>query len=567
MYSAQSLREFIHERLAAAAEEIFTQFEKNIVRYDEEINRQRRLLEICWQPHINLHRIDVRKDEKVLTDQQLYSQERTSCLDQVEPEPLQEGPEAPKLKVEQDDPEHLQILEEELCISQDEEQFVLKLENVTSLATAADEQSDHDEPESNSDQLLYWFPEAEIQNQEGRTHNFSESSLKAFPELPQHHVWEKEEVLSDQQLCSLETTFSLDQTEPDSMLTNEEQQEHCISQQEGQLILEQENVTSPSEESNCHEPEPNGNQPVCQISPGAENQDQEGRRNESSESNSNKKRTQNKTCKQNEDHINSVDSPKLKRKTQSGTGLFPCKVCGMSFPQGTKLTLHMRTHKSEKSSPCETCGKCFHNLAVHMRTHTGEKPFPCTICKKTFSHRGDLIIHMRSHTGEKPYRCETCGKCFSKSSNLTIHMRTHTGEKPYSCKLCRQRYPRSSQLTLHMRSHTVEKPYCCETCGRCFSQSGRLITHMRTHTVEKPYSCEACGKGFSRISILAVHMRTHTGEKPFTCETCGKGFSRSTQLADHVRTHTGEKPYPCETCGKYFSQRSNLATHMKTQHT
>ncbi|KAF7229687.1 transcript variant X2 [Nothobranchius furzeri] len=68
------------------------------------------------------------------------------------------------MKVEQDDPEPLQSLEqEELSISQDEEQFVLKQETVTSLVTPADEERDHDEPEPDRHQLLYsLFPEAEI---------------------------------------------------------------------------------------------------------------------------------------------------------------------------------------------------------------------------------------------------------------------------------------------------------------------------------------------------------------------------------------------------------------------
>ncbi|XP_063317334.1 uncharacterized protein LOC134616396 isoform X2 [Pelmatolapia mariae] len=56
MPSVQSLREFINERLTAAAEQIFLEFEKTIVQYEEEIDRQRRLLDITWKPQIKLHR-------------------------------------------------------------------------------------------------------------------------------------------------------------------------------------------------------------------------------------------------------------------------------------------------------------------------------------------------------------------------------------------------------------------------------------------------------------------------------------------------------------------------------
>ncbi|CAI5676902.1 unnamed protein product [Oreochromis niloticus] len=100
MPSVQYLREFINERLTAAAEQIFLEFEKTIVQYEEEIDRQRRLLDITWKPQIKLHRTDVpqqpvckeeeeEEEEEVLPERQLCDQERSSSLDQEEPEPPQ----------------------------------------------------------------------------------------------------------------------------------------------------------------------------------------------------------------------------------------------------------------------------------------------------------------------------------------------------------------------------------------------------------------------------------------------------------------------------------------------
>ena len=60
MSSVQHLREFISQRLTAAAEEIFTEFEKTIVQYEKEIDRQRRLLDITWKPRIKLQRIGMK---------------------------------------------------------------------------------------------------------------------------------------------------------------------------------------------------------------------------------------------------------------------------------------------------------------------------------------------------------------------------------------------------------------------------------------------------------------------------------------------------------------------------
>lgn len=56
MASVQCLREFVNERLTAAAEEIVSVFEKTIVDYEKEINRQRRLLAVVWKPQVKLHR-------------------------------------------------------------------------------------------------------------------------------------------------------------------------------------------------------------------------------------------------------------------------------------------------------------------------------------------------------------------------------------------------------------------------------------------------------------------------------------------------------------------------------
>lgn len=63
MSKIQSLRTVINERLTAAAVEIFVVFERTIIEYEEEVDRhkqeierQRRLLDVVLKPEITLHR-------------------------------------------------------------------------------------------------------------------------------------------------------------------------------------------------------------------------------------------------------------------------------------------------------------------------------------------------------------------------------------------------------------------------------------------------------------------------------------------------------------------------------
>ncbi|XP_036953292.1 zinc finger and SCAN domain-containing protein 2-like isoform X1 [Acanthopagrus latus] len=123
MSSAECLRQFVSERLTSAAEEIFRVFIQTVVEYEEEIDRQRRLLDAVLKPEVKLQRIKlqqqhVHREQEVLTDQQLCIQERNSSVDQEDPEP-------PQIKEEQ----------EEVCNSQDGEQLVVKLETDTFMLT------------------------------------------------------------------------------------------------------------------------------------------------------------------------------------------------------------------------------------------------------------------------------------------------------------------------------------------------------------------------------------------------------------------------------------------------
>ncbi|KAL3989102.1 hypothetical protein ACER0C_013420 [Sarotherodon galilaeus] len=543
MPSVQYLREFINERLTAAAEQIFLEFEKTIVQYEEEIDRQRRLLDITWKPQIKLRRIDLPlrllcREEEVLPEQQLWNQERSSSVEQEEPEP-------PQIKEQQ----------EELCSSQEGEQLELEEETDTFMVTATYKESDLSNT-ADSDSSVFVGTESreafkvlnnstQIKkdiNHQPRELDVTSSAEKDLhrTDLPQQHVCKQEGVLPQQQLRNQDRSSRLDQGEPEPPLRTEEQNKLCSSQEGEQPVVTEtktSTVTSAHSKSDHSESEANRDQLLAHSSAAAESRDQEGGKKGDSDSGTPESKL----------HVN--------RSQSNNSEEFP--------PSASRCN----TDTGRKSLQCDICGKSFKKkcqIKEHYKIHTGEKPFTCKTCEKSFAQKSTLLRHMTVHTGERLFSCHICGKTFRQRGNLMIHRRIHTGERPYSCTVCEKTFSQSSHLLGHMRSHRGEKPYLCEDCGDCFSESSSLKLHKVIHTGERPHSCQLCEKTFIKRSNLLRHMRTHTGEKPYVCETCGERFTLSTSLKSHNAIHTGEKPYHCKTCGKMFRQSHHLLFHMKT---
>ncbi|XP_035989387.1 zinc finger protein 135 isoform X3 [Fundulus heteroclitus] len=398
MSSVQHLREFIRERLTAAAEEIFSEVEKTIVRYEEELHGLRRMMAISWKPELKLSRTamelqrqssdlqkpHVSKEEEASSIQQLCNQRRRSSHDQEEAEPQWSEEEQmepdPPLTEEQEEPEPPLI-------------------------------------EEQGEPVTLWIKEEE----------------------PEPHVLEREKesecpLIEDVKEEPDLSWLKLEKTVSEHLPTKQDQVDLSSSQKRDQLVQKQSIALMETSTLQQGEGEPRTEQLSFQISPVVQTKDQEGSSSTGSE-------TQSRTD--------------IKKRS------FQCVVCGRYCQSKSNLKQHYRTHTGERPYSCQTCGKSFTQiggLTVHNRSHTGERPYPCPTCGKTFHRKDHLKIHKRIHTGERPYLCHVCGKGFIVRTELNIHTRYHTGERPYSCKMCDKTFVQVKSLNLHMKQkHKNEK--------------------------------------------------------------------------------------------------------------
>ncbi|XP_051806515.1 zinc finger protein 83-like [Acanthochromis polyacanthus] len=341
MCSVEYLRELISDRLAAAAGEIFTEFEKTIVQYQEEIDRQRRLLDVIWKPHIPLQTIElpqsyVCENEKTVVDHQPHDQERNSMVDHEDPEPL-------RIKDQQ----------EELCTSQEKEQLGLKQETDTFEVTPALDESDHSEPKPNSDQLLFHIScAAESPDQEG-SKDVDSGSTRCIELKPSHQ------------------SNSSHSNDVDNAPTSERQCDNDKARKSVTCDVCGKDFRYKSVLI-IHHRTHTGEKPYsCETCGKKFNQ---------------------------RSHL----TDHMRRHT--GEKPYVCNTCGKRFSQSSVHNRHMAIHNEEKSYSCGTCGKTFiqrSHLIAHMRCHTGQKPCPCGTCGKSFKHSHRLKVHMTIHTAEK----------------------------------------------------------------------------------------------------------------------------------------------------------------------
>ncbi|XP_061573582.1 zinc finger protein 37 homolog [Cololabis saira] len=342
MSKVNHLREFIGQRLTAAAVEILSVFEKSILEYEEELDRQRRLLDLAWKPEIRLHRVELPQEnvckveeDGVFSDQHLDNLERSCSPDQEEPG-------------------HPQTTE----LEEDSSGQEMKHEDVeveVSLVNVADVKVENGEPGPNCGQLLlHTSPEAQNKDEEGTESLRSDSSKTADPEpMGRHGDHEYAAVPSDSN-CKAK----LDRTHMGKKVFS------CRTSRKE--FIESNILVDHMKIHTVERPY------LCNICGNAFTYLSHLKR-----------------------HITT---------THMGEKPYICKTCGKGFTQRSNLVIHLRIHTGERPYLCNTCGKTFINLSHlkrHIATHMGEKPYLCNTCNKGFNRRFDLLSHMKNHPEEK----------------------------------------------------------------------------------------------------------------------------------------------------------------------
>ncbi|XP_017165432.1 zinc finger protein 184-like isoform X2 [Poecilia reticulata] len=347
MSSVQHLREFIRERLTAAAQEIFTEVEKTIICYEEELDAQRRMMGIDWKPEIKLHRVgsELQRQSSDLQQPSVSNEEEASAIQQV-------WSLASRSSQDQKEAEHHWTEEEQM---KPEPKWIKKEE---------------DEPEP----ILFKHEEVE------------------YP-----LIYIKKEELDS-------SVLQHEQQPPEHLPTGQDQKDLCSSQEGEQLVQKQFVAlieTSTLQEDDMNEEETRTEQLSLHVSPVIESKDQEGSSCSASESQSDtgtkKKPFKCDICGR---CYTQQCNLKIHHRTHTGERPFSCETCGKSFSLSYVLNRHKTIHTGERPFLCQSCGKSFCQISIlnrHKTIHTSEKPFSCQTCGRRFNRRDNLTMHMKTH--------------------------------------------------------------------------------------------------------------------------------------------------------------------------
>ncbi len=107
-------------------------------------------------------------------------------------------------------------------------------------------------------------------------------------------------------------------------------------------------------------------------------------------------------------------------------GNYDCLLCDKTFSTRNGLNGHVWVHRKPY---CALCRTFLANEAIYedhkQRLHSGRAPEMCHLCGKEFLHGSRLIVHLRSHKKQNTYRCSDpeCNETFMTKLECIKHLK------------------------------------------------------------------------------------------------------------------------------------------------
>ncbi|MEQ2168471.1 hypothetical protein GOODEAATRI_014763 [Goodea atripinnis] len=161
--------------------------------------------------------------------------------------------------------------------------------------------------------------------------------------------------------------------------------------------------------------------------------------------------------------------------------------------------------------------------------------------------------------------CQVCGVRYRTLSGFAKHAWSHADDPKSVCGVCGETFNSSEDLKGHLPVH--HKTYDCSYCGKAFFTTAGLKNHISLHTGEREFKCNVCSKSFTYKSALDIHRWVHVEDRPHKCDMCPKSFGLKGQLVAHKKCHTSRDRYLCNICGRSVFDLRSLTRHKLTHST